>query len=279
MSHGWASDRAKRTSQWPVVRRYTESTLALTRNPLVAVLRRWVWRGPLAEPFEPYARALSDHWARKRPVRFYLRGTFGPFARQSSTQGFEPMKHRRDLEKAALALCRGRVLDAGAGTGRHSLLLREAGLDVVSIDMSPILVELMKQRGLDQVYQADIFTADHGVFDTILFLQNTIGLTGTLDRLRELLAVLRPRLDPRGQIVLDSVSPRYIAAPLKYPGEGQMQILYRSLLGRPFPWLWVDFSALSVCARAAGYDAELMARGPIENEYLARLTPRQEASG
>ena len=238
-----------------------------------------MWRGSLAEPFEPYARALSDHWTRKRPVRFYLRGTFGPFARQSSIQGFEPMKGRRALEEAALALCRGRVLDAGAGTGRHSLLLREAGLDVVSIDISPILVELMKQRGLDQVYQSDVFTVDLGVFDTILFLQNTIGLTGTLERLRELLAVLRPRVDPRGQIVLDSVSPRYIAAPLKYPGEGEMQILYRSLLGRPFPWLWVDFSALSVCARAAGYDAELMARGSIENEYLARLTPRQGSSG
>ena len=238
-----------------------------------------MWRGPLADPFEPYARALSDHWGRKRPVHFYLRGTFGPFARQSSSQGFAPMKQRRALEEAALALCRGRVLDAGAGAGRHRLLLREAGHDVVSVELSPILVELMKQRGLDQVYLADVFTVDHGPFDTILFLQNTIGITGTLDRLRELLAVLRPRLAPGGQIVLDSVSPRYIAAPLKYPGEGQMQLLYRSLLGRPFPWLWVDFSALSVCARAAGYDAELMARGAIENEYLARLTPRQEASG
>ena len=109
---------------------------------------------------------------------------------------------------------------------------------------------------------------------TILFLQNTIGLTGTLDRLRELLEALRLRLAPRGHIVLDSVSPRYIAAPLKYAGEGQMQPLYRSLLGKPFPWLWVDFSALSVCARAAGYEAELMARGSVENDYLARLTPR-----
>ena len=68
-------------------------------------------------------------------------------------------------------------------------------------------------------------------------------------------------------------------ASLQLSSRGQMQIVYRSLLGRPFPWLWVDFSALSVCARAAGYDAELMARGSIKNEYLARLTPRQESSG
>jgi len=164
-------------------------------------------------------------------------------------------------------------MDAGAGAGRHSLLLREAGFDVVSIDVSPTLVELMKRRGLKQVYQADIFAADQGVFDTILFLQNTIGLVGTLDRLRELLAVLRHRLAPSGQIVLDSMSPRVIAAPLRYAGEGRMQLRYRRLVGRPFPWLWVDFSVLSVCARAAGYDAELMARGRREGEYLARLTP------
>lgn len=184
------------------------------------------------------------------------------------------MEWRRALEKAALALCRGRVLDAGAGAGRHSLLLRKSGFEVVSVDVSPTLVALMKRRGLEQVYQADIFALDHGVFDTILFLQNNIGLTGTLARLRELLAVLRPRLDPRGQIVLDSVSPPVIAAPLRYAGEGQAQLRYRSLLGRPFPWLWLDFSVLSVCARAAGYDAEMMARGSLEGDYLTRLTPR-----
>ena len=210
-------------------------------------------------------------------MRFYLRGTYGLFHRQSSSEGFEPLKRLKSLEDLALASCRGRVLNAGAGAGRHSLLLREAGFDVVSVDIEQALVELMKRRGLDQVYQADIFSIDQGAFETIVFLQHTIGLTGTLERLRELLALLKHRLGPRGQILLDSTSPRVISSPLKYAGECELQFKYRSLLGKPFPWLWVDFSVLSICARAAGYDAELLTRGGVADDYLARLTPRCEA--
>ena len=95
-----------------------------------------------------------------------------------------------------------------------------------------------------------------------------------LERLRELLARLKHRLGPRGQILLDSTSPRAISSPLKYAGECELQLQYRSLLGKPFPWLWVDFSVLSICARAAGYDAELLTRGSIADDYLARLTPQ-----
>jgi SAM-dependent methyltransferase len=207
-------------------------------------------------------------------VRFYVRGTYGPFHRKSSSEGFEPLKRLRSLEDLALASCKGRVLNAGAGAGRHSLLLREAGFDVVSVDIAQALVDLMKRRGLDQVYQADIFTIDQGAFDTIIFLQHTIGLTGTLERLRELLALLKDRLGPRGQILLDSTSPRVISSPLRYAGEGEFQLKYRSLVGKPFPWLWIDFSVLSICARAAGYDAELLARGSVAGDYLARLTPQ-----
>jgi len=243
---------------------------------LIPALQRWLRRDPLNEPFEPYARALTDHWARKRPVFFYLRGSYGLFHLMSSSEGFSPLDRLRSLEQIALASCRGRVLNAGAGAGRHSLLLREAGLDVVSIDIEPALVELMKRRGLDQVYQADMFHFDQGGFDTILFLQQTIGLVGTLERLRELLVRLRQRVAHGGQILLDSSSPRASRSLLGYAGEVESQLQYRSFLGRPFPWLWIDFSVLRICARAAGYDAELLARGQIPRDYLARLTPRQE---
>jgi SAM-dependent methyltransferase len=234
----------------------------------------WLRRSPLSEPFAPYGRALNDHWTRQRAVRFYLRGTYGPFHSHSSLQGFEPLPRLRALEELALAACRGRILNAGAGAGRHSLILRDAGFEVVSVDVEPTLVDLMRRRGLDQVYHADIFTLDRGAFDTILFLQHTIGLVGTLQRLQELLVRLQRRLAPHGQILLDSTSPRTIASPLTYAGEGEAQLKYRSCRGKPFPWLSVDFSVLSICARAAGYHAELLGRGGYPADYLACLTPR-----
>jgi len=243
---------------------------------LIPLLRRWLRRGPLNEPFEPYARALNDHWIRKRPVFFYLRGSDGLFHLASSAEGFGPLERRRSLEDVALATCRGRVLNVGAGAGRHSLLLREAGLEVVSIEIEPTLVDLMKRRGLDEVYQTDIFRFEQGAFDTIFFLQETIGLVGTLERLRELLAWLRHSLGRDGQILLDSSAPRGRRRSPGYAGEVESQLQYRSLLGRPFRWLWVDFSVLTVCARAAGYDTELLVRGPVPRAYLARLRSRPE---
>src|SRR5438093_13084507 len=106
-------------------------------TPLIPLLRRWLRRGPLNEPFEPYARALNDHWIRKRPVFFYLRGSDGLFHLACSAEGFGPLERRRSLEEVALATCRGRVLNVGAGAGRQSLLLREAGLEVAPIELAP----------------------------------------------------------------------------------------------------------------------------------------------
>ena len=57
--------------------------------PVISALRRWLESPPSAEPFEPYARALNDHWTQRRRVRFYIRGRYGPFRRMNSAQGFE----------------------------------------------------------------------------------------------------------------------------------------------------------------------------------------------
>jgi 2-polyprenyl-3-methyl-5-hydroxy-6-metoxy-1,4-benzoquinol methylase len=44
-------------------------------------------------------------------------------------------------ERQALDLCRGRVLDVGAGSGCHSLELQERGFDVTAIEIAPELVQ------------------------------------------------------------------------------------------------------------------------------------------
>lgn len=42
------------------------------------------------------------------------------------------------LERTALQLATGKILDVGAGSGCHSLALQEAGKDVHAIDISPL---------------------------------------------------------------------------------------------------------------------------------------------
>ncbi len=61
------------------------------------------------------------------------------------------------IENAALDLCKGRVLDEGAGSGLHSLVLQEKGVPVTSIDISPRAVEIIKQRGVKDARCSGIF--------------------------------------------------------------------------------------------------------------------------
>src|SRR5207244_242299 len=59
-----------------------------------------------------------------------------------------PFRKWLPAERQAARLVRGRVLDIGAGGGRVALHFQERGLDVVSIDVSPGAVEVMRERGV-----------------------------------------------------------------------------------------------------------------------------------
>tara|TARA_B110000003_G_scaffold33237_1_gene30849 strand:+ start:103 stop:423 length:321 start_codon:yes stop_codon:yes gene_type:complete len=52
------------------------------------------------------------------------------------------------LEKTALKLSKGTVLDIGCGAGSHSLYLKSKGLEVKSIDTSLGAIEACRLRGL-----------------------------------------------------------------------------------------------------------------------------------
>ena len=54
-----------------------------------------------------------------------------------------------DLEKAALEMASGDILDIGAGSGCHSLALKSMGKEPVAIDISPLSVAVMAEKGID----------------------------------------------------------------------------------------------------------------------------------
>lgn len=87
------------------------------------------------------------------------------------------------LERMALNLCRGHVLDVGAGAGCHSLALQDRGLKVCSIDISPLSTRARTLRGVRDARCTDFFgqELDGMRFDTIVLLMNGFGIAGTLD--------------------------------------------------------------------------------------------------
>ena len=125
------------------------------------------------------------------------------------------------LDRKAVELCRGRVLDIGAGAGCHALALQERGLAVCAIDNLQPCVEVMKRRGVTDVRCVDIFTADveslGGPFDTLLSMMNGFAIVKGLAELKPYLSLLRPLVKPDGQFIVDSSDIRPGATPARLP--------------------------------------------------------------
>src|SRR5690606_2282402 len=80
------------------------------------------------------------------------------------------------IEKKALKLCRGNVLDIGCGAGNHSLYLQENGVNVTAMDKSAGAVETCRLRGVKKTVHSDILDYSREKFDTLLLLMNGIGI-------------------------------------------------------------------------------------------------------
>ena len=187
-----------------------------------------------------------------------------------------------EVEQKALGLCRGKVLDIGAGAGCHALELQKMGLEVVAFEKSELASQVMRDRGVENIVVKDIFCFSEKPFDTILLLMNGIGIAGTISGLKELLKHLKSILAPGGQILLDSTDIRYLfeeddgsvwydLAAENYYGEMTYTVNYLDTNISTFPWLFVDFETLLQIATEEGFNIELITESE-ENQFLTRLT-------
>lgn len=135
----------------------------------------------------PYTIRRDDDFADEHDVRIY----------------FTKYPEWQDFEKEILGYVQGRVLDIGAGAGRHALYLQEKGFELHAIDISPGAIEVMKQRKVKNVYLMDLrkmdFPDNH--FDSILLMFNNFGLAGTIEDTKKLLKVLHRISAPKGRII------------------------------------------------------------------------------
>ena len=194
---------------------------------------------------------------------------------------FRSLRDMPVLERKALELAKGKILDVGAGAGCHALALQKQNKDVTAIDISPLSCEAMLQRGVSKVQCVNLFDEGFkGEFGTILLLMNGTGIAGKICNLPKLFKRLKELLTPDGQILIDSSDLKYIYENedgsfdidlnANYYGEVDYQMVYKDIKGEPFDWLYVDFPLLSTIAQASGLHAELIAEGN-HYDYLAKL--------
>jgi SAM-dependent methyltransferase len=255
---------------------------------------------------DPMGRAIADYHKSKKSSKLRV---FSPMFEEDEiplTTLFRSYEDMPEIERKALDMAKGRILDVGAASGCHSLVLQDRGMDVTAIDISPLSVETMKERGVKKVLEQDFFTLEgqameqrepssllewpsrdrvrRSQYDTILMLMNGIGIVGTLERMPEFFKQLDKILAPGGQVLCDSSDICYvfedeegmidIPNEMDYYGEHSFRMQYKDTIGEPFDWLYIDADTLKQKAGRCGYAVELVAEGE-HYDYLARITKKE----
>ncbi len=237
--------------------------------------------------YEPHGDAALDYFRGDSSAAVTMYSENKPTMQVPARLFFRGQDSLLPLEDLALDLAvekGGRVLDVGAGTGCHSLILQDRGIEVCAVDIVPTLVEVMKQRGVRDGRCADIFEFTAEPFDTALMLMNGTVMLERLSRVVPFLRHLRNLLKPDGQLLLHTFDLRTRSDPAelvrqqacrragRYFGEIRTQLEYKGRKGAPFTALVVDPDTLAEETSNARWSCEVVARHESAG-YLARLVP------
>ena len=222
-----------------------------------------------------FGKALSDFYTKGKADILWLYNSYDEPEEMPIDIFFRKEDEMPELEHKALSLCEGKILDVGAGVGSHALILQKQGFDVAAIDISKSAVEIMKSRGVAKAIEQDIFKVSEK-YDTLLFLMNGIGLTGTLAGFAHFLDFAKTFLHPGGQMIFDSSDISYLYSELPKPqshyfGEISYCYEYKTEKGNWFNWLYLDQATLAQVAQQKGWHCEIIFDDG-EDQFLARLS-------
>lgn len=233
------------------------------------------------ESMDIHGRALMDYYNGDKEAFYSIERSDGSILGPMSAKMFFREDGFDAIEKAALDRCCGKVLDIGAGAGAHSLFLKQKGLDVLPVDISPSAVEVMKKRGLPNARVGDLYDTYGELFDTVFIIMN-IGITGDIKGLKRFLTFLPEIMKEDGQLLTDSFDIREKSEDAefekykntrvesgKYAGERTMRFHYKGTAGSWGEWMYIDPEELRKHVESTGLRFELLADN---GRYLARIT-------
>ena len=194
---------------------------------------------------------------------------------------FRDYQEMNALEKKALDLSFGKVLDVGSGAGSHSLYLQnERKLEVTALDISPKSIEICKARGVKNAICEDLLQFSEKNFDTVLLLMNGTGIFQSLEHIDQYLQKLKSLVAENGQILIDSTDILYmydqdedggvLVPATGYYGELDYYLHYKGESELPMKWLYLDFDTLENAAIANGFKIQKIEQ--LEDSYLAKIT-------
>ena len=158
---------------------------------------------------DPMGAAIADYFAKGRAAKLRVFSSQFDEDEIPAEQLFRTFDEMPPLEQTALRMAQGKILDCGAGSGCHALALQDMGKEVEAIDISPLSVEVMQARGVQNACLVNFYSLDTQ-FDTILMLMNGIGIVGTLQGMPRFFQLLDSILAPGGQVIFDSSDIKYV---------------------------------------------------------------------
>ena len=229
-----------------------------------------------------FGKAILDFQTNNSPEDIITETSISEADEMDVAYLFRSYNEMPKLEKKALQLSKGRVLDVGCGAGSHSLYLQnDKNLEVTSIDISENAIKACQLRGLKNAKVQNILDLENEKFDTILLLMNGTGIFGTLAETSNYLQKLKSLLAPNGQILIDSSDIIYMfdenedgskwIPSHSYYGELIFTISYKNQTEEPFPWLYLDYNTLQNVAFSNGLQCELIKEGK-HFDYLAKFS-------
>ncbi|MEK8179485.1 class I SAM-dependent methyltransferase [Flavobacterium buctense] len=228
-----------------------------------------------------FGQAILDFQTNNSPEDLVTETNISEADEMSVEYLFRSYNDMPKLEKKALQLAKGKILDVGCGAGSHSLHLQEKGFEVTAIDISPNAIKACQLRGVKNARVQNVLDIKNEKFDTIILLMNGTGIFGTLAETSNYLQKLKSLLNPNGQILIDSSDIIYMfdededgsfLVPADgYYGELTFTVSYKGKTEDTFPWLYLDYNTLQNAAHANGLECELVLEGQ-HYDYLAQLT-------
>ena len=230
-----------------------------------------------------FGKAILDYQTGNAPENLITETSISEEDEMSVAYLFRSYNEMPKIEKKALELAKGRVLDVGCGAGSHSLYLQnDRKLDVVAIDISPNAIEACKLRGITDARVIDVMHMENEKFDTIILLMNGTGIFGKLGKVSDYLQKLKSLLNEGGQILIDSSDiiymfdededgGKWIPSDVEYYGEITFNMSYKNEKEDPFDWIYLDYNTLQNAAHANELHCDLVTEGK-HYDYLARLS-------
>jgi hypothetical protein len=231
---------------------------------------------------DPIGQALYDHYSSGFAKTVQIDSNYTEDESIDTSYFFRKENELPLIEKQALNLCRGKILDIGAGAGCHSKILQNKGFDITAIDISSFSCKVMKSTGINKVINSNLYELPETYYDTLLLLMNGTGLAGDLLGLKPLFEKLKKLLTKGGQILIDSSDIKYLfteddgsywidLSSINYYGEMIYTAKYNQIISEPFKWLFIDFEKLNIIANECGFACKKIGEGD-HFEYLAQLT-------